>query len=136
MYIEMLDCGEYGYLSCLVSQHLHFPLTVLSHPPTVSLIPASFPSALPLLTYPNLSLLITHKCKNITNILSYHRFQIIKQIVYAYLCRMCLLYGFLLFFFRHDITQLSSSLSVEGFRVSKSISISSGFESRKDGSLD
>lgn len=45
------------------------------------------------------------------------------------------LYGFLGFFFKHDITYFSSSRRVEGLRVSKSISISSGFELRKDASL-
>lgn len=47
-----------------------------------------------------------------------------------------LLYGFRGFFFKHDATYDSNSLKVDGLSVSKSISISSGFESRNDGSLD
>lgn len=43
---------------------------------------------------------------------------------------------FLGFFFKQDITYVSNSRNVEGFNVSKSISISSGLESRKDGSRD
>lgn len=42
--------------------------------------------------------------------------------------------GFLCFFCKQDLTYLSSSRSVVGFRVSKSISISSGLESRSEGS--
>ena len=42
----------------------------------------------------------------------------------------------LCFFRRHDCTYFSSSLKVDGLRVSKSISISSGLESRRPGSLD
>ena len=40
------------------------------------------------------------------------------------------------FFLRQDATYDSSSRNVDGFRVSKSISISSGFESLNEGSRD
>lgn len=44
--------------------------------------------------------------------------------------------GFLCFFCKQDLTYLSSSRKVVGFRVSKSISISSGLESLSEGSRD
>lgn len=45
-------------------------------------------------------------------------------------------WGFLAFFRKHDVTYRSSSRNVEGFKVSKSISISSGFEFLSEGSRD
>lgn len=44
--------------------------------------------------------------------------------------------GFLCFFCKQDFTYLSSSRKVVGFNVSKSISISSGLESLREGSRD
>lgn len=51
-------------------------------------------------------------------------------------CKCYVQYGLRGFLRKHEATYDSSSLSVEGLRVSKSISISSGFESRNEGSLD
>jgi len=82
--------------------------------------------------FSNQSYVLTDYFSHITTLTTRRRC-IINAHCYHY-CHYHSPYGLRGFFFRHDMTYASSSRSVEGFNVSKSISISSGLESFSAGS--